>query len=685
MTPDDAFRLEDVTARRLLEVFDTLGFGVALLDADLRFVDVSPRLSELLGRTAAELRALGDPAVIVVPEDRHMVAERRAALVEGDPDARLEAVELVRPDGARIPIEFSSMGISWPDGGTGLVAICRDLRDRRARDEVLSQYMSLAAQMPLGLLFWDAADVDDPMDLRLVAANAGAARLVGVDLDSFVGRTIAEVFPATDPTDAARLLALAGTDRLEHFADLVYPVGDTTAVFRWQAAGLPGPAVGVFFEDITHQRSVELDRRRLLERLIETGDEERRRLAAEMHDDPVQKLAAATMMVEALRRHPDLPGRGDRLDAVETTLRSTMATLRRLTFELSPPELAESGLEAAVRSAAAFVFEDAPVELSIRADLATEPSAAVQTAAFRIITEALTNARKHARATTVSVTMSDRDEVLVIEVTDDGVGFDESVQAPPGHMGVRTMQERASTLGGSCRVASRERGVTVTAEVPLDGWSSDTTEQDMLHETDPSLVAAEQWETLRHERDGLERAAAAAMRRADLAEGRLRNAFGITKAMLEPGLSTSELAAVAARHLGDAMRDAAVIHLVQTDGQHLERVAEFHLAGSSGLVESLLSDGPGQGHLGTVLRSGEALVLDRRALRAALERQVGAGPAPHSVIVAPLVHDGVVSGTVSVVRDLTEVPYDDDDLDFFRCLVDRVAIALRAASDAPPA
>ena len=333
---DDPLRLRDVASEHLLAVFDVLGFGVALLDPDLRFVDISPRLSELLGRTAAEMRELADPAGIVTPDRRPMVAARRADLAEDDPEPRLDEVVLIRKDGSRIPVEFSTAGVPMPDGRPGLIAICRDLSDRRAREEALAQYTSLAGQMPLGLLFWEAAGVTDPMQLRLVAANAGAARLVGLDLDSVVGLTIAEVFPGVDPTDAARLLALASTDRIEHFHDVRFRVGDNVAVLRWQAAGLPGSAVGVFVEDVTHLRSVELDRRRLLERLIDIGDDERRRLAAAMHDDPAQKLAAATMMLESVRRHPDLPRGEDRLRTVEEMLRSTMATMRRLTFELSP-------------------------------------------------------------------------------------------------------------------------------------------------------------------------------------------------------------------------------------------------------------------------------------------------------------------------------------------------------------
>lgn len=670
--------LASVAGADFVKTIEALGFGVGLLDSGLRFVDVSSRLSELFGLTPDEVRAVDDPAQLVTAHSRHRVAGRRSSLADRHPGVELDEVTLLTGDGRQIEAQVASAAVELPgsDIGTGLLVILRDLRPTLAMDESLAQLTSLAELMPVGLVVLDARGVTDPLSLRVAAVNASVGRMLSVDLDGAVGQPIVALLPEVDRIAAARLLALAGTDRVEHFGDARY----RDVRFRWQAAGLPGPSIGVIFEDVSRERSADWERRRLLERLVDTGDDERRRLAVAMHDDPVQKIAAATLLVEALRRHPEATLPSERLETIEATLRSAMATLRQLTFELSPPELVESGLEAALRSAGAYLFDGTAVRAAVDVDLRQEPAGAIQTAAFRIVAEALSNVRKHAEASAVSVRIDDHDGILSISVSDDGHGMGDGDPQQPGHLGLRSMHERARAVGGSLDVVTSSHGVTIDAQLPLQSRVQASpppvTIVDAAHGGSDHLI-------VRRERDSLRQAIGAALDRARVAEGRLRDAFDITKAIMKPGLSRTAISTIAAEHLGRAMRDGCAVHLTERDG--LRTAAAWHVDPSqvAAVGAALFEVGADGGHVGTALRSGAGVLLDDVALEAAARAIDLAAAPPHSAIVAPLTLDGDTLGVVTLARGGTRVAFGQDDLDFLMCLVDRVAVALSLAEPAP--
>lgn len=540
------------------------------------------------------------------------------------------------------------------------------------------------AGCPTGVIFWSAVGIQDPLELRLVAANAAAGRVFGRDLTALIGNTIIEAFPEVSYADAMRLLALASRHSAELASATVYETFEDRDDYRWVAVSLPGDQIAVMFEDIARERAMDVQRRRLLERLVDISDEERHSVAMAVHDDPIQELAAATMLLEAVRRRPDDPGRDERLDSVETTLRSAMRGLRRLVFDLSPPELDESGLEAAVRSAADYLFADSSTTVSVTADLRREPEGPVQLAAFRIIAEALANARRHAGAAHVSVGIDGRGSDLRLTIVDDGKGLSHGGVRAPGHLGVRSMQERAAALGGTASLANGGVGVTVTAVLPFDG---------RLALPDPELAWVEvdaatrdDLNVLRRERDRLVVATVDAHDRAARAEGRLHEALAFSTAVFHSRGDRDAIAMVAAERIGAAVRDACAVHLTGPDHIPLRRVASWHpdIDQLAYLDRAVFGERPaGDGHMDTVARSGEPLILDRESLWLPGGEAAGSPPwAPHSVVVVPIVATSVVLGTVTVVRDRTPTPLDAHDCDFVRDLADQLALALLLADRA---
>lgn len=216
------------------------------------------------------------------------------------------------------------------------------------------------------------------------------------------------------------------------------------------------------------------DRRRLLLRLEDAQEEERRRIASDIHDDPIQVMSAADLRAQALARRIEDPELRREADDLREVIRASVERLRHLLFELRPPALDREGLASALKAYAG----DADPMPEIDDTLPFEPPPEVRATMFRIAQEAIANARKHASASRIDVSIADVDGGVLLVVTDDGRGFDVAViDAPdPGHIGLPTMIERAQLAGGRCEVRSGSgRGTSVSAWLPLDQAASANT------------------------------------------------------------------------------------------------------------------------------------------------------------------------------------------------------------------
>jgi signal transduction histidine kinase len=228
-------------------------------------------------------------------------------------------------------------------------------------------------------------------------------------------------------------------------------------------------------EDLTRQAEVAVHAVRLTtdlqhsrERLVATREEERRRLRRDLHDGLGAQLAGLNVQAGTLRRLiPRDPDAADELVVeLREELRSAIADIRRLVYDLRPPALDDLGLVESLRQLAErYGSKDGPLRVVVEApeDLPNLP-AAVEVAVYRVTQEALTNVARHARARTCVVRLVLNDDV-VLEIVDDGVGI-------PAHrsagVGLSSMHERASELGGSCVVQSIPKGGTqVLVRLPL--------------------------------------------------------------------------------------------------------------------------------------------------------------------------------------------------------------------------
>ncbi len=207
--------------------------------------------------------------------------------------------------------------------------------------------------------------------------------------------------------------------------------------------------------------TLEAERRRLLERTVEATEDERRRIAAELHDGPIQHLAAIVFRLEGLRaslERGDIPVQAvPTLTATQDELRDEVVDLRTMITQLRPPVLDQLGLEDALHDHLDIVRQDSGLDVTIRIDLAERLGADLETVLYRVAQEALTNIVKHARAAHVWVSLSEAGNAVTLEIRDDGVGF-RPEEAPTlvqdGHLGLIAMRERVETVGGTWELHS---------------------------------------------------------------------------------------------------------------------------------------------------------------------------------------------------------------------------------------
>lgn len=207
-----------------------------------------------------------------------------------------------------------------------------------------------------------------------------------------------------------------------------------------------------------------------LRRRLETAhEEERHRIARDLHDEAGQTLVAITLALKMARDHDGLPpDLGARLLEVQVLLQQLGRELHEIAVRLRPTALDDLGLFAAAAQLVADWSKKTNVEVDLQQlELAKRLPAAMETALYRVLQEALTNVAKHAAAGRVSVIFALQDEQLNLIVEDDGSGFDvTSVDA--GRIGLLGMRERIAHLRGSLDIESAPgAGTTLIARLPL--------------------------------------------------------------------------------------------------------------------------------------------------------------------------------------------------------------------------
>ncbi|WP_166869489.1 histidine kinase [Salinibacterium sp. ZJ70] len=200
------------------------------------------------------------------------------------------------------------------------------------------------------------------------------------------------------------------------------------------------------------------------EELVRAREDERQRLRRELHDGLGPALAGVQLRIEAARNtlDADAPAAADLLARASEDIRVAVTEIRRLAHDLRPPTLDDLGLVGAVEQLVRRLADAGEHIVDTDITVPTPVPAAVEVAAYRIVSEALLNVQRHARAQRAWVWMNHEQHALVIEISDDGAGIDAAADAG---VGLLSMRERAAELGGTLEVLRRPGGGTVIRAV----------------------------------------------------------------------------------------------------------------------------------------------------------------------------------------------------------------------------
>jgi signal transduction histidine kinase len=221
-------------------------------------------------------------------------------------------------------------------------------------------------------------------------------------------------------------------------------------------------------QKITELEEVCAERQLLVEQLLRAHEDVCRRLAEQLHDDPIQAVVAAGMRLEMLMRRLDDPEDRAAVERIQVTIRAATSRLRAMVFELVPSELEAQGLAVALRAYLVHALEADGVRTTLHDRTTREASRATRTLLYRMAQEALSNVRNHAGASKVEVTLEERAGFFSVLIADDGRGFDpeQALRVRPGHLGLASMHERVALAGGALRLSSTV-GAGATVEITL--------------------------------------------------------------------------------------------------------------------------------------------------------------------------------------------------------------------------
>ena len=372
--------------------------------------------------------------------------------------------------------------------GVTTVLAERDVADRelRLKNEELLRFQSL---VEASSDFIAIAGVDG----AVAYVNPAGRKLVGLAPDADVTRTTIadylteEGLQASIAVEQPAVVARGHWEGESTLRDMgggpPVPVAINSFLMLHPVTGEP-MSLATVQRDITDRKSAEQglrdladQRQELLDRLVQAQEDERARIAADVHDDSVQALAALELRLGMLRRQVQdsnpqlLPG----LEASQLTLETATSRLRHLLFDLDSPARRDP-LPAALEQAATYVFEDA-VPWQLTGDRDADLPEALRVTAYRIAKEAMVNARKHADPSLVRVELAAVDGGVEVAVVDDGRGAGpEQLREVPGHLGLGGMRDRATVAGGRLTITSAPgEGTAVRLWLPDPGTNPATT------------------------------------------------------------------------------------------------------------------------------------------------------------------------------------------------------------------
>ena len=442
--------------------------AIVIIDEAQRIVMLNPAAQSMFGCSATD--ALGAPLSRFVPE-RFRAAHARdverfgASGVAGRAMAERATVTGLRANGEEFPAAISIAridAIGQPANRSYFAALMCDLsveQGLRFEIDALRRGFRTVVEMAPNAM-WIAESE------RIVFVNRACVALFGAaSPEQLLGRSIYELLDeaSRDAVRAEVARALAAKSGAPLLVERIERLDGTPRDVEIAVAALPDhgrTTLQMVISDITQRRRESLEQqrlrdtlRKLSQRLVEVREDERRRIARELHDELGQRLTALKMDLASLAPGSRSTASRARIAAMLEMLDDTVASLRRIASDLRPLMLDDLGLDAAIEwlahDAARRMRIEVTAEIGEGACAIDERSAI---ALYRMVQEALTNVARHARASVVRIALERRGDEVVLTVRDNGVGFPDRRTVRDDSLGLLGISERALMLGGRMEV-----------------------------------------------------------------------------------------------------------------------------------------------------------------------------------------------------------------------------------------
>ncbi|MBT9526244.1 MAG: PAS domain S-box protein [Rhizobacter sp.] len=470
---------------RLHGIIESATDAILTVDETQTIVMANPAAAAMFGHAMGEL--VGAPLECLIPA-RYHGAHRRDVHAFGG--SRTTARHMgsardvmgLRANGEEFPVDAAISHLTT--GGQRLyTVILRDITERRRTEDALRD--SEARLRRLLTLLPEAVFVNT--DDRVSFVNQAAQRLFGADEAALLGRSPLElIHPDSRELVTSGVGTLRGGVTVAPLVELKILRADGEA--RWVESMSTlihdhrGRSILVVMRDVTDLRQAQaeltrshLDLQRLIEARERVQDEERKRIARELHDDLQQTLAAIRIDVVAIggRLDGDRAQVGPILAEIDTLAQSAVASTRRIVNDLRPQALEDLGLVAGLENLLALFGQRTGIDCQLDAAEATGEALmawpAVSTCLYRVTQEALNNVAKHAQATAVRVQLDTAvGGQAWLRVSDNGRGMSDAERRKSDSFGLLGMHERVRALGGVLQVQSTPgAGTSVEALIPL--------------------------------------------------------------------------------------------------------------------------------------------------------------------------------------------------------------------------
>ena len=468
----------------LSSVVEAVAEGICIVDEDSVVQYANREMERILGVSREDLtgRLVSDMTDELLDSDGLPIPRSqgaaRLAMARRRPVYNVEQ-SFRRADGEVVNLSVNAAPLRGAGGAvTGAVLSIRDITDRIRADAELRQSQErltlLMGNAPIALVALDHSG-------RITFAEGRALQAFGMKGRDLIGGSVFDSKYARSDAVRAMRQALGGDHGINriHSSTLDIDLELRTQPLEDEVGG--GLGLICVFVDVTDRTRAEAaaqesleqllvadrSRRQLIDRLVTAQEEERRRIAGDMHDDSLQVMAAISLRMARVRARTDNQRTRESMDELQATIELAATRLRHLLFNLRPPVLDREGVAAALREYLEQLRDDAGVRYRLHDRLDSQPSVQQRTNLFRIAQEALANVRKHAAASRVDVTLDSRWNGTLLSVRDDGQGFDPDRGRRPDSLGLLAMNERAEMMGGWCEIHSAEgEGTRVRVWLP---------------------------------------------------------------------------------------------------------------------------------------------------------------------------------------------------------------------------